>query len=103
MEVLDMAYNAGNEERTELAVVNKNDRGEKIVITKIVNKSTGAMSLDLRNYYTDADGVLRPTQKGIRVRDEIVYEVVKGCLGALDEYELTCLKDYISDVTEEEE
>ena len=78
-----MAYNASNEERTELAVIQKNNRGDNIIVAKIKNKNTGTESIDIRNYYTDDNGELKPSSKGIRLNMELAAEVVKAVLKSM--------------------
>lgn len=88
-----MAYNASNEERTELAVIQKNNRGDNIVVVKIKNKTTGTESVDIRNYYTDDDGELKPTSKGIRLNMELAAEVVKAVLKSMHVVEVEDIFD----------
>lgn len=42
--------------------------------------------LDIRNYYTDALGTLKPTQKGIMFNPEIGEELAQAILETLDDY-----------------
>lgn len=79
-----MAYNANNEERTELYCERKNNRGDHLVVTKIRNKNTGTESVDIRNYYTNAEGDLAPTTKGIRINCESLLEVMTALAKALE-------------------
>ena len=54
-----MAYNADNEIREELAQIQKNNRGEYVIATKITNKISGSVSVDIRQYYTNEAGYRR--------------------------------------------
>lgn len=83
-----MAYRADNEVREELGVFDKNDRGDKVSVTKITTKDTNKISFDIRNMYTTADDELRFTQKGVRLNSEMTVDVVKALLKGLDESEV---------------
>lgn len=73
-----MAYNR-DEVRTEIASFPVGMRGDSIKVAEIKSK-TGNISVDIRRWYigTDASGeeVELPTQKGIRLNDEILVDVV---------------------------
>lgn len=79
-----MAYNAANEERTELYCERKNSRGDYLVVAKIKNIKTGTESVDIRNYYTNEAGELAPTSKGIRINCEALADVMKAMVKALE-------------------
>lgn len=98
-----MAYNANNEERKELAKVQKNSRGEYIVAAEITNKNTGNVSIDIRQFYTDDNDELKPTSKGVRFSAEMLGEVVAGLVQALDFGELITANDTISEMIEKQE
>jgi len=88
-----MAYNAANEERKELVKIEKGNRGDAIVASQITNKNTGNVSIDIRQFYTNDEGVLSPTSKGVRFSAENLMEVMKGLAFALEADELMDLAD----------
>ena len=88
-----MAYNADNEIREELVTVNKNNRGDAIVATKITSKASGNVSIDIRQYYTDDNDELKPTSKGVRFSVENLLEVMEGLAVALEANEMMDLAD----------
>lgn len=94
-----MAYNASKEERTQLVDIKKNERGEHIIATKIKNTTSGSVSLDIRQYYTNDNNDVLPTQKGVRVNSELALELVVGLLGVLEPNELYDLADKIEEMT----
>lgn len=98
-----MAYNAANEERTELYCERKNNRGDHLVVTKIRNKGTGSESVDIRNYYTNDAGELAPTTKGIRLNCENLLEVMAALAKALEPNEVEDLIGELEAVIEDEE
>lgn len=69
-----MAYN-NNEDRLEVASIQKNNRGDILKVAQITS-SSGARSIDVRMYYTSDSGEVLPTKKGIRVSDEMAGDVV---------------------------
>lgn len=98
-----MAYNADNEVKEELAVVRKNSRGDHIVVQKVTSKTSGSVSVDVRNYYTNDDDQLLPTSKGIRINSEVLPEVLQGVLQVLDVTELEDIKAYIDRLLDDED
>lgn len=102
-----MAYNADNETKEVLAEIQKNNRGDFIVASKITNKNTGAVSIDIRQNYTNDEGELRVTQKGVRLNAELLPDLVKGLVKALEENEVMDLGDelaaLLADNNEEED
>ena len=102
-----MAYNADNETKEVLAEIQKNNRGDFIVASKITNKNTGAVSIDIRQNYTNDEGELRVTQKGVRLNAELLPDLVKGLVKALEENEVMDLCDelaaLLADNNEEED
>lgn len=93
-----MAYNADNETKEVLAEIQKNNRGDFIVASKITNKNTGAVSIDIRQNYTNDEGELRVTQKGVRLNAELLPDLVKGLVRALEENEVMDLGDELADL-----
>lgn len=98
-----MAYNAANEERTELYCERKNNRGDHLVVNKIRNKNTGTESVDIRNYYTNEDGELAPTTKGIRINCENLLDVMTALVKALEPNEAEDLIGEVEALLEDEE
>ena len=99
-----MAYE--NEERKDLAVIKKNNRGDYVVVAKITNKNSGNVSLDIRQFYTDDSDQVIPTKKGIRLNTELAMEVIKAMVKVLEADELMDLQEELSnmiDGSDEEE
>lgn len=92
-----MAYNASNEEKKTLVEVEKNSRGEYVIASLITNKTSGNQSLDIRQYYTDKEGQVAPTSKGIRISTELALELIKGLVDALEEDEVLDLQDMLQE------
>lgn len=99
-----MAYNSNNEKREELLRVEKNNKGEYIVITKITTAS-GSVNMDMRLYFTDDKGEVRPTQKGVRFNSELLLEILMSLTKGLESDEVMDLMDKLQDMidTNEEE
>lgn len=95
-----MAYNANNEIREELAKIQKNDRGEFVVATKITNKNSGNVSIDIRQNYTNADGEVMPTSKGVRFNAENLVELLEGLVKGLESNEMVDLADKLNDLAD---
>ena len=79
-----MAYDSSNEVRKELGRIQKNDRGDYIVVTQIDNEKTGNCNIDIRAYYTADDGDIRPTQKGVRFNAEMLEEFIQALENGLE-------------------
>lgn len=96
-----MAYNADNEIREELAQIQKkNNRGEYVIATKITNKISGSVSVDIRQYYTNEAGEVMPTSKGVRINAELLSDLLNGLVRALEVNEMMDLSDMLSDLAE---
>lgn len=95
-----MAYNANNEIREELAQIQKNNRGEYVIATKITNKTSGAVSVDIRQYFTNDADEVTPTSKGIRINAELLPDLLNGLVRALEANEMMDLSDMLSDLAE---
>ena len=82
-----MAYNSQNETQKEIAVVDKNTRGDKIRVARIekVGKTQTTVSVDVRTMYTADDGEVRPTQRGIRIDSETAPDIILAMIKALGE------------------
>lgn len=103
-----------NEINEQVAQIDKNNRGDYMVVSKITNKNTGTVSADIRQFYTDKNGKITPTRKGTRVNTEILPDVIKALLQLLEPDELEDIGEFIEnmgadeledpeDTTEEEE
>lgn len=91
-----MAYE--NEERKDLAVIKKNNRGDYVVVAKITNKNSGNVSLDIRQFYTDDSDHVIPTKKGIRLNTELAMEVIKAMVKVLEADELMDLQEELNNL-----
>lgn len=77
-----MAYNAENfDEETIGSVELKN--GNNVTVKKVTTKSSGEEAIDIRRMYTDDNGEVRPTSKGIRVSMECIPELLGYIVKAL--------------------
>lgn len=110
----DSAMAFENEINEQVAQIDKNNRGDYMVVSKITNKNTGSVSADIRQFYTDDNGSVAPTRKGTRVNSEILPEVIKALLQLVEPDELEDIGEFIEnmgadeledpeDITEEEE
>lgn len=95
-----MAYNADNEIREELAQIQKNNRGEYVIATKITNKISGSVSVDICQYYTNEAGEVMPTSKGVRINAELLSDLLNGLVRALEVNEMMDLSDMLRDLAE---
>lgn len=74
-----MAYNFSKENQKILLTLDKNARGDKVVVTEISSKdSNELLAIDIRNYYINSAGEAAPTQKGIRIPADMLSQVVKA-------------------------
>lgn len=78
-----MAYNASNEERTVLAEIEKGTKGDKIIISKIKNIKTNNESIDIRLFYTNKEGELQATAKGVRFSTDVTNDVITALQKAI--------------------
>lgn len=78
-----MAYNATNEIKEVIATFDKNKRGDKIRVTKVSQKESNKVSIDVRTMYTADDLEIKPTTKGIRIDSEMAADVIVAMLKAL--------------------
>lgn len=98
-----MAYNFDDEKRELVASVDKNDRGDSVYVTHIVNSKTSAEWVDIRWMYKDDKDETKPTKKGLRVSTELLPEIIKALMSVLSEEEVAELIDSIDEGTEEPE
>lgn len=89
-----MAYDRSKETQNVMALVDKNDKGDKIQVSKIEVKGKEGVFADIRLMYTpDESDELRPTSKGVRFNTEILYDVVAGLADMLTDEEKAKLAD----------
>ena len=70
-----MAFN--NEVTEVVRYIEKNDRGDSIVVSRISDKeSFKTVAIDIRQYY-NVDGSPQPTRKGIRIPYSKFKEVLE--------------------------
>ena len=80
-----MAYDFNKEQETYKWIVDVNDRGDKICIRGI-DTPRGSV-VDIRRWYTDDTGELKPTSKGVRIADEQLMECLTALIVNLSEPE----------------
>lgn len=90
-----MAYE--NNETTIIKDVEKGNRGDVIRVSKVTNKTSGSISCDIRMYYEDEDGELKPTKKGCRFNAESAYDIVQAMIEFLTVDELENLATVVGD------
>ena len=61
--------------------IKKNERGDCLNVSRSSYK--GKEGVDIRNFYTNADGELAPTQKGVNISSELLGEVMALVLQAM--------------------
>lgn len=88
-----MAYKAENEERIELANVAKNSRGDFVIASKITNKATGSVSIDIRQFYTNDKDEVCPSSKGVRFNAEVLLDLLTGLVEGLEVDEMDTLAE----------
>lgn len=91
--------------------VRKNERGDYINVSRSSYK--GKEGIDIRNFYTNANGELAPTQKGVNINSELLGEVMSLVLKAMsieefldfsDTFEVEkARREMVGEVPEEEE
>lgn len=68
-----------NEKSILVKSIDKNKRGDKILINKLEDASSGEfVAIDIRQYYIDDSDELRPTRKGVRVPASLFNELVEA-------------------------
>lgn len=80
-----MAYPYVEDSREELGTIEKGSN--TVLINKI--KSGERESVDIREYYTDEAGELKPSKKGIRLSTEVVADLIVYVAKALEVDELS--------------
>lgn len=85
-------------------LISKNDRGDFIRVSRIKPENgRGMEAVDVRLFFTDSYGAQRPTQKGVRIHEEVLKEVVIAILDALTVDEFNEVMDHFPDEEETEE
>lgn len=90
-----MAYDNSNEVRETLLEVELS-RGDLIKVD-LITKGGTKKSFDIRRWYTDDEGEVRPTQKGVRIGDDTIVDVVKSIVNSMTEEQLVDLSGVLSD------
>ena len=98
-----MAYNAANEERTEIVSIKKGSRGDYVKVNKILKKNTNNDSIDIRMFYTNDEDLVLPTGKGVRFSTEMLLDFIKGLTTALEYDEKDDLVAYLSETLDEDD
>lgn len=98
-----MAYNAANEERTEIVSIKKGSRGDYVKVNKILKKNTNNESIDIRMFYTNDEDLVLPTGKGVRFSTEMLLDFIKGLTTALEYDEKDDLVAYLSETLDEDD
>jgi calsequestrin, skeletal muscle isoform, putative len=98
-----MAYNATNEERTEIVSIKKGSRGDYVKVNKILKKNTNNESIDIRMFYTNDEDLVLPTGKGVRFSTEMLLDFIKGLTTALEYDEKDDLVAYLSETLDEDD
>lgn len=81
-----MAYDASNEIKKDLAVLDKNERGDKVMVTRVDYKDKDrASTFDIRAAYTKEDGSVCPTAKGIRISTDMTIDIIVALVKGMDE------------------
>lgn len=92
-----MAYYK-KEKQTIITTADKNMRGDKIRVTRVEREDRGRVYVDVRELYTDEDGELRYTTRGVRMESEIATEVIIAMIRALGE---DTVQDILMEMQEE--
>ncbi len=95
-----MPYDASKEKQVEYGMIPKNERGEYIRVGKVTSQSSQGYSTDVRLFYTDNAGDIRPTQKGLRIPSKHMVETMRSMFNAMDETEKA---EFIEAITPEED
>lgn len=84
-----MAYDASNDVVEEIAMFDKNNRGDKIRVTRITKKVGNSAFVDVREMFTADNGDVKPRPKGIRINSELTADVIIAMIKALNDDEDT--------------
>lgn len=94
-----MAYSYVEDSREELGTVEKGSN--MVLINKI--KSGERESVDIREYYTDEAGELKPSKKGIRLNTEVAADLILSVAKALEVDELSDVIEKLTIMANDEE
>ncbi len=78
-----MAYNK-NEKKEVLLQLEENSRGERIIVNVVTDLDNGTSKFDIRDWYKDDNGELKPGKRGIRLKREDTIEIVAAIISALN-------------------
>lgn len=97
-----MAYSADKYEEKEEAKVEFNN-GNSIIVKSVVTKDSGAVAVDIRRNYTDDNGEVKPTSKGIRINSDNIGDIIVGVYKALPIEALYDIQGELEKVIEKKE
>ena len=84
-----MAFKRGEydakEIRETLKDIEKAKRGDLLRFDSIRDEDGTNFRLDIRNYFVNKDNELSPTQKGVRLKQEELVEIIPLVIDAMDE------------------
>ena len=80
-----MAFTPKNQKQEILKDIQKNNRGELIRISRIETDS--GVAFDVRQLYTNDNDEVCYTSKGIRLSDELMYQVIETLLEQYEDAE----------------
>ena len=90
-----MPYDASKEKQTEYGMIPKNDRGDYIRVSQVLNTSNNSISLDVRTFFTPEGKEPSPTSKGVRIGSKSIVEVMRSMYNAMPEAEQAEFKSII--------
>ena len=76
-----------NETSETLYDTEANYRGNFVRVSRVTGGKSGNIKYDIRRMYTSEDGEARYTQKGIRLPDELVVDIVRALMKEFTEDE----------------
>lgn len=94
-----MAYAYVEDSREELGTIEKGSN--KVLINKI--KSGERESVDIREYYTNEAGELKPSKKGIRLNTEVAADLILSVAKTLEADELSDVIEKLTVMANDEE
>lgn len=75
-----------NEIQTPVLTINKNNRGDKIIIKSIKDKDTDNIkAVDIRQYFTNDNDELCFTKKGLRIPIDNLREVTEALASLIED------------------
>jgi hypothetical protein len=81
-----MKYDPSKENRVVKAIMDKNDRGDKIQVSTVTREGSDFVWADIRLMYTpEGETELRPTPKGLRFSAKLVPQLAKVLQDLADE------------------